>query len=123
MSITPPSPAAITSKPTDTLNRNTADQHLPLQSEGELNTTQNGEKRPHSRPTSPHLHLKNLLRSPAAKKRMVTAEATRQQQQQSTADPDNKRAARVSSDLEEEGTASDDHDAENNDYGMYCHFP
>lgn len=123
MSITPPSPAAITSKPTDTLNRNTADQQLPLQSEGELNTTQNGEKRPHSRPTSPHLHLKNLLRSPAAKKRMVTAEATRQQQQQSTADPDNKRAARVSSDLEEEGTASDDHDAENNDYGMHCHFP
>ena len=123
MSITPPSPAAITSKPTDTLNRNTADQQLPLQSEGELSTTQNGEKRPHSRPTSPHLHLKNLLRSPAAKKRMVTAEATRQQQQQSTADPDNKRAARVSSDLEEEGTASDDHDAENNDYGMYCHFP
>ena len=123
MSITPPSPAAITSKPTDTLNRNTADQQLPLQSEGELNTTQNGEKRPHSRPTSPHLHLKNLLRSPAAKKRMVTAEATRQQQQQSTADPDNKRAARVGSDLEEEGTASDDHDAENNDYGMYCHFP
>lgn len=116
VSITPPSPAAITSKPTDTLNRNTADQQLPLQSEGELNTTQNGEKRPHSRPTSPHLHLKNLLRSPAAKKRMVTAEATRQQQQQSTADPDNKRAARVSSDLEEEGTASDDHDAENNDY-------
>lgn len=54
---------------------------------------------------------------------MVTAEALRQQQQQSTADPDNKRAARVSSDLEEEGTASDDHDAENNDYGMYCHFP
>ena len=123
MSITPPSPAAITSKPTDTLYRNTADQQLPLQSEGELNTTQNGEKRPHSRPTSPHLHLKNLLRSPAAKKRMVTAEATRQQQQQSTTDPDNKRAARVSSDLEEEGTASDDHDAENNDYGMYCHFP
>ena len=123
MSITPPSPAAITSKPTDTLYRNTADQQLPLQSEGELNTTQNGEKRPHSRPTSPHLHLKNLLRSPAAKKRMVTAEAIRQQQQRSTADPDSKRAARVSSDLEEEGTASDDHDAENNDYGMYCHFP
>lgn len=119
MSITPPSPGAITSKPTDTLCRNTADQQLPLQSEGELNTTQNGEKRPHSRPTSPHLHLKNLLRSPAAKKRMVTAAATKQQQQQqSTADPDNKRAARVSSDLEEEGTASDDHDAENNDYGM-----
>lgn len=118
MAITPPSPGAITSKPTDTLCRNTADQQLPLQSEGELNTTQNGEKRPHSRPTSPHLHLKNLLRSPAAKKRMVTAAATKQQQQQSTADPDNKRAARVSSDLEEEGTASDDHDAENNDYGM-----
>lgn len=120
MSITPPSPGAITSKSTDTLYQNTADQQLPLQSEGELNTTQNGEKRPHSRPTSTHLHLKNLLRSPAAKKRMVTAEATRQQQQQqqSTADPDNNRAARVSSDLEEEGTASDDHDAENNDYGM-----
>lgn len=118
MSITPPSPGAITSKSTDTLYQNTADQQLPLQSEGELNTTQNGEKRPHSRPTSTHLHLKNLLRSPTAKKRMVTAEATRQQQQQSTADPDNNRAARVSSDLEEEGTASDDHDAENNDYGM-----
>lgn len=120
MSITPSSSGAITSKPTDTLDRNAADQQLPLQSEGDVNTTQNGEKRPHSRPTSPHLHLKSLLRSPVAKKRMVTAAAaaTKQQQQQSTADPDKKKAARVSSDLEEEGTASDDHDAENNDYGM-----
>ena len=119
MSITPPSSGAITSKPTDTLDRNAADQQLPLQSEGDVNTTQNGEKRPHSRPTSPHLHLKSLLRSPVAKKRMVTAAAaSKQQQQQSTADPDKKKAARVSSDLEEEGTASDDHDAENNDYGM-----
>lgn len=120
MSITPSSSGAITSKSTDTLDRNAADQQLPLQSEGDVNTTQNGEKRPHSRPTSPHLHLKSLLRSPVAKKRMVTAAAaaTKQQQQQSTADPDKKKAARVSSDLEEEGTASDDHDAENNDYGM-----
>ena len=88
VSVTPPSPRTGHQKP-DQLS----------QAGGEKAT--DGVKQARSRPSSPHLQLKNLLRSPGAKKRKVAAELA--------AAPKEKKD---SSDLEEEGSASECHDDE-----------
>ena len=61
------------------------------------------ETQPRSRSTSPHLQIKSLLRSPGAKRRKVAAK--------DSSVPKEKKD--LSSDLEEEGTASEFHDEEN----------
>lgn len=61
------------------------------------------ETQPRSRSTSPHLQIKSLLRSPGAKKRKVAAK--------DSSIPKGKKD--LSSDLEEEGTASEVNDDEN----------
>lgn len=95
VSVTPPSPGVL---PPAGLENGQL-----LHPEGE--STVDGaatERRPHSRPTSPHLQLKSLLRSPGAKRRKTAAK-------DSSASKEKKE---LSSDLEEEGTASEFHEDE-----------
>ena len=70
----------------------------PLKSSNEAITGSH----PQSRILSPHLQLKNWMRSPGVKKRKVDVEDS----------AETKEKKDLSSDLEEEGTASDNHEDE-----------
>jgi len=94
VSVTPPSPGS----------PRTDHQSQQLSQPGGQNTT---ESRPRSRPSSPHLQLKSLLRSPG-KKRKAAVQPT----------PDTAKEKKESSDMDEEGTASEYHDDEITD-GMF----
>ena len=94
MSVTPPSPGVL---PPPGLENGQL-QHPEDESTVDGATT---ETRPRSRPSTPHLQLKSLLRSPGAKKRKIAAAAN-----ESPALKEKKE----SSDLEEEGTASECHE-------------
>ena len=96
MSVTPPSPGVQSGLENGQL----------LRPEGE-NTVNSGatDVQPRPRSTSPHLQLKSLLMSPGAIRRKMAAKES--------AAPKEKKD--LSSDLEEEGTASEFHDDEHAD--------
>ena len=102
VSITPPSPGVLT--PAGHENGQL------LCPEGE-NTAESGatDTQPRPKTTSPHLQLKSLLKSPGALRRKMAAN-------ESTAPKEKKD---LSSDLEEEGTASEFHDDEHADGKMH----
>ena len=95
MSVTPPSPGV---SPPVGLEQG----QLPPPEDGKTTNEAATGSRPHSRILSPHLQLKSLLRSPGAKKSKVDLE--------DSAVPKEKKE--LSSDLEEEGTASEYHEDE-----------
>lgn len=103
MSITPPSPGVL--PPAGPENGQL------LRPEGD-NTVDSGttERQPRSRPTSP-LQLKSLLKSPGAIRRKMAAK--------DSAAPKEKKD--LSSDLEEEGTASEFHEDEHTDGKKVLH--
>ena len=102
VSITPPSPGVLT--PAGLENGQL------LCAEGE-NTVESGatDTQPRPKSTSPHLQLKSLLKSPGALRRKMAAKES----------PAPKEKKDLSSDLEEEGTASEFHDDEQADGKMH----
>lgn len=100
MSVTPPSPGVV---PLAGLENG---QLLHPEAEKTVDSATT-ERQPRSRPTSPHLQLKSLLRSPGAKRRKAAKDSSAAKEKKD-----------LSSDLEEEGTASEFHDDENTE-GRY----
>ena len=105
MSVTPPSPGALS--PTGLENGQL------LHPEGE-NTVVSAatDTQPRPRSTSPHLQLKSLLKSPGAIRRKMAAQEP----------PSPKEKKDLSSDLEEEGTASEFHEDEHTDGNFVMSF-
>lgn len=98
VSVTPPSPGVLS--PTGLENGQ-------LLRPGGENTVDSGvtDTQPRPRSTSPHLQLKSLLKSPGTIRRKMTAKES----------PVPKEKKDLSSDLEEEGTASEFHEDEHAD--------
>lgn len=95
MAITPPSPGASSSPGQDS-------GQFPASEDRKSSNEAITGSHPQSRILSPHLHLKNWMRSPGVKKRKVDVEDS----------AETKEKKDLSSDLEEEGTASDNHEDE-----------
>ena len=104
VSVTPPSPGV--QSPTGLENG-----HLCPESE---NTVDSGatDTQPRPRSTSPHLQLKSFLKSPGVIRRKMSGKES----------PAPKEKKDLSSDLEEEGTASEFHDDEHADGKIICRF-
>ena len=93
MSVTPPSPRVAPGADHEN------DPSSLLGDQNSVDGVTKKEKRPSSRPSSPHLQLKSLLQSPGAKKKkLALLEATAAKEK------------KESSELEEEGTVSEYHD-------------
>ncbi|KAL9964996.1 hypothetical protein ACROYT_G028719 [Oculina patagonica] len=102
VSVTPPSPGVV--PPAGLENGQSL--HPEAESTVDGGTT---ERQPRSRPSSPHLQLKSLLRSPGAKRRKAAKDSSAAKEKKD-----------LSSDLEEEGTASEFHDDEITEVAVKC---